>query len=101
MTDEKRCTLVFDYNLRKHDGNPFHTDTPFGRPAVMSLGDVCAEADGLRDRCEALESSLREMIPLAESASFIWTTQEQLRAWQENWAAAISRAKELIGGDDG
>ena len=48
MTTPPRMTAVFEYDLKSHPGNPFHTDTPFGRPLVLELGDF-SEAD-----CEAV-----------------------------------------------
>ena len=48
MTDKPRMTAVFEYDLKQHPGNPFHTDTPFGRPLVLQPGDF-SEVD-----CEAV-----------------------------------------------
>jgi hypothetical protein len=47
-------TLVFKGNLRKFNGNPLRTETPFGIPFICAIGDVCQEADDLRERLEGL-----------------------------------------------
>lgn len=39
------CTIVFEYDIRKVKGNPFHVGTPFGRPVVISKGDQLSEDD--------------------------------------------------------
>ena len=44
----ERFTLVFVGNLRKFQGNPLRTETPFGIPIVCGIGDAFEEADGLR-----------------------------------------------------
>lgn len=50
--EEEYFTLVFKGDLRKFVGNPLKTETPFGVPWAASIGDVCAEADELRERTE-------------------------------------------------
>ena len=39
------CTIVFECDIRKTKGNPFHIDTPFGRPVIISKGDQLSEDD--------------------------------------------------------
>jgi hypothetical protein len=53
MADEY-FTLVFKGNLREFNGNPLRTETPFGIPFICALGNVCDEADELRERLETL-----------------------------------------------
>ncbi len=50
----ERFTLVFVGNLRKFQGNPLRTETPFGIPIVCGIGDAFEEADGLRAQLEYL-----------------------------------------------
>jgi len=40
LPEHDSFTLVFSGDLRKFRGNPFHTDTPFGRPTASSIGDA-------------------------------------------------------------
>ncbi len=51
---EARFTVVFEGDIRKFDGNPFHADTPFGRPRVIDADDVIAERDALAEALEAI-----------------------------------------------
>lgn len=46
-------TIFFAGDLRKIGPNPFLMDSPFGKPVVISVGDVFAERD-------ELERKLRE-----------------------------------------
>lgn len=58
-TNEDYCTIVFKTNLRKfNQGNPFHIDTPFGRPEVISCGNVCDERDDLEEAVNSREAAL-------------------------------------------
>ena len=41
-------TLVFAGDIRKFTKNPFLTDTPYGLPYAIQLGDALAELDELR-----------------------------------------------------
>lgn len=38
-------TLVFEGDIRQFDKNPFTTDTPFGRPYAVAMGDALAQLD--------------------------------------------------------
>lgn len=53
----KRMTCVFDFDLLSLKSNPFHADTPFGRPAIISDGDLAAEYDALEAEIEGLPSA--------------------------------------------
>lgn len=48
-------TLVFEGDLRAFTKNPFLTDTPFGRPYLVALGDVTKERDELEERLKKYE----------------------------------------------
>jgi hypothetical protein len=49
MSDGSRMTAVFDFDLRKYQGNPHNAETPFGRPVVLSVGDEIAALTAERD----------------------------------------------------
>lgn len=51
-------TAVFETDLRKFDGNPHKADTPFGRPVILSIGNLVEEVDRLRDQLHDCETSL-------------------------------------------
>mgnify|MGYP001567160593 CR=1 FL=1 len=46
---ENTFTLVFSGDLQAFNGNPFKTDTPFGRPIAAGLGDAFDEITVLED----------------------------------------------------
>ena len=50
-----KCTIVFDCDLRQFDGNPFHAETPFGKPVVTACGDLAERCDALEAMVEYLE----------------------------------------------
>ncbi len=45
-------TLVFKGNLRNFQGNPLRTETPFGIPFICALGNICDEAEELREAAD-------------------------------------------------
>lgn len=45
-------TLVFSGNIRDFKMNPFTTETPWGIPHSVSLGDALVELDNLREKIE-------------------------------------------------
>lgn len=45
-------TLVFEGDLRKFKMNPLTTETPWGIPYAVSLGEALADADELREELE-------------------------------------------------
>ena len=46
---ERFFTVVFKGDIRERGGNPFHVDTPFGRPHAITMGDALAELEELAD----------------------------------------------------
>ena len=56
MSEKTFCTLVFEYDLTKHNRNAFHEDTPFGKPCGQALGDLMVENREISDRVSALEA---------------------------------------------
>lgn len=60
-------TLVFDGDLSAFRGNPFHVETPFGKPLACGLGNIMereAEAVAAADAlAEALTDMMRTMPP--------------------------------------
>ncbi len=61
---EQYFTAVFKGDLQAIDGNPFHVETPFGRPIAIARGDALEKLapnetyDG--SACEWGQSSKRE-----------------------------------------
>ena len=49
----KRMTCVFDCDVRSIKGNPFHLETPFGRPIIIDDGNLAVECEQLREALEA------------------------------------------------
>lgn len=56
----KAFTLVFEGDIRNFKANPLNTETPWGIPYAVSMGDALEEADDLR---EALEKAERASKP--------------------------------------
>jgi len=54
MQTEHRFTAVFDRDIRAFDGNPLRTETPFGTPAAISVGDALAKIESLEARLEQI-----------------------------------------------
>jgi hypothetical protein len=53
MADKVVCTMVFEIdrdNFKKM--NPLTTETPWGIPYAIALGDALEEADELREKLE-------------------------------------------------
>ena len=57
--DDTAFTLVFAGDIRKFKMNPLTTETPWGVPYAVSLGDALAENDELRELQEKAESDDR------------------------------------------
>ena len=51
-------TLVFEGDIRRFKMNPLTTETPWGIPYAVSLGDITEEADELREQLEKLEQTI-------------------------------------------
>ena len=69
-------TCVFDGNIREFRGNPHQADTPFGRPTVVSAGDVCQAHDALEEQLNAarefvLRHPMLDEEDIAEFEAFI------------------------------
>lgn len=45
-------TLVFEGDIRRFKMNPLTTETPWGIPYAVSMGDILEEADELREKLE-------------------------------------------------
>ncbi len=54
------CTIFFECDIRQFKGNPFHVETPFGRPVTIAVGDVFEERDRLEDELEQTERYLED-----------------------------------------
>lgn len=51
-------TALFQMDIRKFTGNPFHADTPFGRATATCAGDLFETNRILELRVRALEEEL-------------------------------------------
>ena len=47
-------TAVFEFNIEGYPTNPFHADTPFGRPYGIGLGNLQDENAELEEKIEEL-----------------------------------------------
>ncbi len=77
---EEYFTLVFKGNLKSFAGNPLRTETPFGIPFICALGNVCDEADELRE-------TLSDLLVCADSECVSGSSHEPIEA-----------ARALVGG---
>ncbi len=59
----ERMTCVFDFDVRDYKASPHQADTPFGKPVIVSRGDLAEESD-----------RFREAIEYAQSEGFEWPT---------------------------
>ena len=51
--DKTYCfTIVFEGDIGAINGNPFHIETPYGKPVAIGRGDAFAELDELRAALE-------------------------------------------------
>lgn len=86
-------TLVFKGDIRAFSGNPFKTETPFGVPLIVSVGDVVAECD----RLQARDLLLGEAIQRAIWIDWSWHSNEGLGDYKmdRDLAALVRRAREM------
>jgi hypothetical protein len=52
------CTVVFQCDLKRFEGNPFKTETLFGRPVSVGIGDALAKDDDRNELLEALNAAI-------------------------------------------
>lgn len=77
---ERLMTCVFACDVRTFDGNPHHADTPFGRPLVVSDGDLAGNFDRMEARADEatalLEEALAAFNRIAAATSVDWIHKE-------------------------
>lgn len=56
--EDTMVTIAFNCDIRKVERNPFFIETPFGKPAIIGVGDIFAERDALEERVRELEERL-------------------------------------------
>lgn len=66
IVNQTHFTLVFAGDLRKYRKNSHHTDTPFGRPIVVGLGNAFDEFDVFCSQREALVHALNKKVATFE-----------------------------------
>ena len=76
----KQFTVIFDGDLTKFRGNPFHVDTPFGRPVAHGLGNIFEREDEAVEIMTALENALRRLMSVMPPNG---RTSEQMNAMVE------------------
>jgi len=88
-----RMTAVFQYDLRKFDGNPHTAETPFGKPVALCLGDELASPlrEAAPDMLEALRG-LQQFFALTDECSTgrFDRLAEQYRRETGKWAPGKS-----------
>lgn len=52
QTDDEYTTMVFKMNAKDFKGNFFRTETPFGRPIAVGMGDLMARVNELEELLE-------------------------------------------------
>lgn len=58
-TGKKAFTLVFEGDLKDFKGNPFQTETPFGRPCACGHGNMFEREDEAAETITVMEQALR------------------------------------------
>lgn len=88
-----RITAVFMGDLRKWSTNPFHADTPFGRPQALSIGDVFEERDALEAALDAAVASLQQaQLELTEAGNIFRPNMPALARLYDDAARRVGRA---------
>lgn len=57
-------TIVFEGDLRKFEGNPLKTETPFGVPMTVAVGDVFEERDALETERDELKHDIERHLQI-------------------------------------
>jgi hypothetical protein len=65
---EMAFTIVFPGPARQFAGNPFDAETPFGKVQTISIGDVCAQSDVMREALEQIEEGNGVPADIAQEA---------------------------------
>lgn len=61
-------TIVFPGKARSFGGNPFEAETPFGKVQSISVGDIIAYEDILREALEAIVDGPMSAASMQEAA---------------------------------
>jgi hypothetical protein len=81
-------TAVFNINLRRFDGNPLHTKTPFGKPQQVGIGNEFERGDKLEKKLEEIEAAARRLLNNSEghymNAEDMYSLQCALGYFEEN-----------------
>lgn len=64
-TRHELFTLIFRGDLTKFRSNPFHVDTPFGRPIACGLGSAFDEVEDKLAAVESFEAFAAKVADLA------------------------------------
>ena len=64
-----RMTAVFECDIQKIEGNPFHIETPFGKAISVGIGDAFSEIEELEARADLCDPTQDERVKaLVEAA---------------------------------
>jgi len=89
----ERFTIVFEGDIRKFDGNPLKTETPFGVPLTVAIGDLIEQLNELEDRVHAQCTQG----PSREQLKTDWSRQIQSVTGDRETAECIVNLAELNG----
>ena len=84
-------TLVFEGDLSAFNGNPFHVETPFGKPYACGLGNAFDREDEAVAVVDALFDAVTDLMRVFPMAG---RTREQVAAFV-NAGKAVARARDL------
>jgi hypothetical protein len=70
MSDKQYFTLVFEGDIRAYKGNPLKTETPFGVPVAVGVGNAFDQIESLEDQIGASDDVDRLLWGPAPLASF-------------------------------
>jgi hypothetical protein len=82
-------TLVFEGDLRSFGGNPYKTDTPFGRPIASCIGNAFDEID------DALRTARNEALAEAAAIAAAQTRRPRL-GWARPEGSTLEEMRENV-----
>jgi len=62
-----RMTAVFECDIQKIEGNPFHIETPFGKAISVGIGDAFSEIEELEARADPCDPTQDERVKALEA----------------------------------
>ena len=105
---ERLMTCVFACDVRTFEGNPHHAETPFGKPLVVSDGDLAGDYDRMEARADAAETLLADARGLMSDSlrclkkypgADAMSVYDQMRAFLAETAPKPVRLGDEVGGE--